>query len=503
MTPESLYAQRASAIARDVRSGERSAVSVVDQALARIDAVDTAVGAYLEVFREDALSRAANLDARRESGESLGALAGVPVALKDNLSFEGHQLTCGSKILGEYTAKYTATAVEQLLAADAIPIGRVNLDEFAMGSSCENSALAVTRNPWNLDMVPGGSSGGSAAAVAASTVPLALGSDTGGSIRQPAAFCGVVGVKPTWGRVSRYGLVAFASSLDQIGPLTRSVEDAALAYEVIAGHDPRDSTSLEHEVKSARTELGEGIEGLRVGLVEQVDAAGLKSDVFENWQSTLGQLEALGARVQPVSLPNLEASIAAYYVLANCEASANLSRFDGVRYGYRDSTAQNLNEVYFRSRSAGFGPEVKRRIMLGTFALTSGYYDAYYGRARGVVRALALQMGRAFESVDVLVTPSAPSGAFGLGEKADDPLAMYLSDVFTTPASLTGIPAISVPTGFDARGLPLSLQIMAPHLEEVRAFRVAAAVEGALALDREPPALTNGVHASAAQGSGS
>ncbi|MCY3972253.1 MAG: Asp-tRNA(Asn)/Glu-tRNA(Gln) amidotransferase subunit GatA [Acidobacteria bacterium] len=477
------------ALAAAVRSGERTAVDTVAQAFTRIEEVDASVGAFLELWRDEGIERASEIDRRRDSGETLGPLAGVPTALKDNLSLAGHELNCGSKILSGYRAPYTAGAVERLLAADAVPVGRVNMDEFAMGSSCENSALAVTRNPWNLDMAPGGSSGGSAAAVAAAEVPLALGSDTGGSIRQPAAFCGVVGVKPTYGRVSRYGLVAFASSLDQIGPLTRTVRDAALALGSIAGPDARDSTCSDLPVENYLESIEDGIEGLKVGTIREVRTSALDEDAAEGYGWALRALEAAGAELIEVSVPLIEAAVATYYVLANSEASANLARFDGSRYGHRATGARSLQRMYTDSRSEGFGSEVKRRIILGTFALSSGYYDAYYGRAAHIAEAMRQQFASAFDAVDLLVTPTCPSGAFARGERVDDPLSMYLSDVFTTPPSLVGIPGVSVPCGLDSRGLPLGLQILAPPFADAMALRAARAVELAIGFECSPEAI--------------
>ncbi len=473
------WQQSAESIAAAVRAGETSAVDSVRAALARLRSVDPLIEAYLVVREAEALDEAADLDRRRAAGEALGPLAGVPIALKDNLNLTGGQVSCGSRILEGYVAPYTATAVERLIAAGAVVIGKCNLDEFAMGSSCENSAFHPTRNPWDLGTVPGGSSGGSAAAVAAATVPLALGSDTGGSIRQPAALCGVVGLKPTYGRVSRYGLVAFGSSLDQIGPLTRTVRDAALALGVMAGADPLDATSSRSPVPSYLEGIEDGIAGRRVGVVREIDAASFAADVRESWAATLAALRALGADLVEVSVPSLDAAIAIYYVLANCEASANLARFDGVRYGRRDRDARDLLGMYVGSRSTGFGPEVKRRIMLGTFALSSGYAEAYYGRARGVLEGLRGQFRTAFAGVDLIATPTSPTAAFALGEKVDDPLAMYLSDIFTVPANLVGLPGIAVPSGLDARGLPLSLQLLARPFDETTLLRAARAFEAA------------------------
>lgn len=483
-------AMTAERLAAAIRSGERNAVDAVEAAFARIDDVDASVGAFLELWRDEAAERAADIDRRRNEGLPLGPLAGVPTALKDNMSLAGHELNCGSRILTGYRAPYTAGAVERLVAAGAVPVGRVNMDEFAMGSSCENSALATTRNPWNPAMAPGGSSGGSAAAVAAAEVPLALGSDTGGSIRQPAAFCGVVGVKPTYGRVSRYGLVAFASSLDQIGPLARNVRDAALALGAIAGPDPRDSTCSEEPACDFLERIEDGIEGLKVGTIREVGTSALESDAARGFEQALETLARCGAELVDVSVPLVEAAVATYYVLANSEASANLARFDGSRYGHRAAGARSLAEMYTGSRSEGFGPEVKRRIILGTFALSSGYYDAYYGRAARIAGALRQQFSEAFDKAELLVTPTSPSGAFKLGERVDDPLAMYLSDVFTTPTSLAGIPGISVPCGLDSRGLPLGLQILARPFADGTALRAARAFERETGFECRPEAVS-------------
>ncbi len=468
-------------VARRVRSREVSAAEVTAAALARTAEVEPLIAAYLEVFEDEARQRAAEIDRRIAAGEDPGPLAGVPVALKDNLNLTGHRLTCASRILEGYVAPYTATAVERLLGAGAVILGRANMDEFAMGSSCENSAYQTTRNPWDLSKVPGGSSGGPAAAVAAGSVPLSFGSDTGGSIRQPAALSGVVGIKPTYGRVSRWGLVAFASSTDQIGPLAKNVRDAALGLQVIAGPDPRDATCSERPAEDYLAGIEEGIAGLKVGVIRDIDVAGLSPASARGWREGLGFLERAGAEIVEVSVPSLDAAISVYYVLATSEASANLARFDGVRYGRRNSSgtnrADNLAELYVASRSQGFGPEVKRRIMLGTFALSSGYYEAYYGRAQAVRERMRRELDAAFEQADLLVTPTSPTPAFGIGEKADDPLAMYLSDIFTTPANLAGLPAFAVPTGLDDEGLPQSLQIMGRMFDEATVFRACRAVE--------------------------
>jgi len=485
-------------IAGRVRAREVSAADVLESCLARTARVEPLISAYLEIFADEARERAAAIDRRLAAGEEPGPLAGVPVALKDNLSLEGHALTCASRILTGYVAPYTATAVERLLAAGAVPVGRCNMDEFAMGSSCENSAYQRTRNPWHLGTVPGGSSGGPAAAVAAGSVPLSFGSDTGGSIRQPAALCGVVGVKPTYGRVSRYGLVAFASSTDQIGPIARSVRDSALALEVIAGADPRDATCATEPVGSYLAAIEQDIAGLKVGVIREIDPTTLSAAAARNWRQSLDRLSAAGAELVEVSLPSLDAAIAVYYVIATSEASANLARFDGVRYGRRAEGADNLIDLYFESRSEGFGTEVKRRIMLGTFALSSGYYEAYYGRARGVLERMRRELAAAFDKADVVVTPTTPTAAFRLGEKVDDPLAMYLSDIFTTPASLVGLPTVAVPSGSDDDGLPLSLQIMGRPFAEATVFRVSRAFEREVGWSVAPTFLGAGGGAGAA-----
>ena len=491
-----LWQLGAEEIARGVRTGELSAAAVVDACLARTREVEPKIDAYLTLFADEARERAAAIDRRVAAGETVGPLAGVPVALKDNLSLAGAPLTCGSRILDGYRAPFSATAVERLLAAGAVVVGKTNLDEFAMGSSGENSAFKPTRNPWHLGTVPGGSSGGSAAAVAAGSVPLALGSDTGGSIRQPAALCGVVGLKPTYGRVSRWGLVAFASSLDQIGPLARSVRDAALALGVIAGADGRDATASPLPVGDVLAGIEAGAGGLRVGVIREIEVAELGAESRRVWAAALDRLRAAGADLVEVSIPSVRAAIAVYYVVANCEASANLARFDGVRYGRRaaGAPAASLGELYVASRSRGFGAEVKRRIMLGTFALSAGYAEAYYGRARGVLERLRGEFDAALGEVDLVVTPTTPGGAFALGEKLGDPLAMYLSDVFTTPASLAGLPAVAVPAGRDDRGLPLSLQVMGRRHDDATVLRLARAFEREAGWRVDPP-LTGGAAA--------
>ncbi|MEM6456447.1 MAG: Asp-tRNA(Asn)/Glu-tRNA(Gln) amidotransferase subunit GatA [Acidobacteriota bacterium] len=473
-----LWQRSARDIAAAVRAGEVTAVAVFDACRARAEAVEPTIDAFLVLPSDADRTHAEAVDAKRARGETLGPLAGVPIAIKDNISLADAQLTCGSRILEGYVAPFTATAVARLLAADAVPFGRCNLDEFAMGSSCENSAFKPTRNPWRIDRVPGGSSGGPAAAVASGCVPLALGSDTGGSIRQPAAFCGVVGLKPTYGRISRYGLVAFASSTDQIGPLTRDVDDAALALAVMAGADPNDATCLTDPVDDGWTadlDASGDLAGLRLGVPTETDIDALDDDVRSAWRATLARLEAAGATIDAVALPALPLAVPMYYVIAPSEASANLSRFDGVRYGHRAASPDDLTALYHRSRSEGFGAEVKRRILLGAFALSSGHYDAYYGRAQAARAAMRAQFATAFRAVDALITPTAPTGAFGLGARVDDPVAMYLSDIYTTPASLVGGPGLSVPCGVDADGLPLGLQIMTRRRDERGALRIGRA----------------------------
>ena len=460
-----------------VRSGERSARSVVDEALAVTAAGDGTVHAFLHLLEEEARQAADAVDRAVAAGQDPGPLAGVPVALKDNLCTRGIPTTCSSRILDGWRPPYDATVVTRLRSAGAVVVGKTNMDEFAMGSSTENSSSGPTRNPRDLARVPGGSSGGSAAAVAAGFVPLALGSDTGGSIRQPAAFCGVVGMKPTYGTVSRYGLVAFASSLDQIGPFAASVADAALLLEVIAGHDPADSTSLAGPAPAASRSLGAGVAGLRVGLCpELVDGAA--PDVAGRVHQAAEALAAAGASVEPVSIPELRYGLSAYYLIAPAEASSNLARYDGVRYGLRVGAA-DVTAMNTATRTAGFGAEVKRRIMLGTYALSAGYYDAYYGQAQRVRTLVIEAFARAYQRVDVVLGATAPSTAFAIGDRVDDPMAMYLSDVCTIPSNLAGHPAISVPFGTGDDGLPIGVQVLAPALGEELLFRVAAAVEAA------------------------
>ncbi len=455
--------------------GEFSVREVVESYLDRAE-TKADLNAFISLEPEGAIRRAEEVDRRIRAGEA-GRLAGLVVAVKDNIVIGGQRTTCGSRILAEYVSPYTATVVEKMLAEDAIIIGKTNMDEFAMGSSNETSYFGPARNPHDPDRVPGGSSGGSAVAVAAGLCCAALGSDTGGSIRQPAALCGVVGLKPTYGRVSRYGLVAYASSLDQIGPLAHTVYDASLLAEVIFGYDPRDSTSVDKPVPEIVESLDEGVKGLRIGLPREYFGEGLQAEVREATQKAARALEAAGATVEEVSLPHTDYAIATYYILATAEASSNLARYDGARYGYRSAESRTLEEMYVNSRSEGFGVEVKRRIMLGTYVLSAGYYEAYYRRAQKVRTLIRRDFLRAFETCDVVLTPTSPTTAFRLGEKVDDPLTMYLSDVYTVSVNLAGLPAVSVPFGTDSAGLPIGVQVIGRTFDEATVMRVAAALE--------------------------
>ena len=473
------------ALAAAVRAGERSAVEVVDEHLARVDARDGELHAFNLVTADEARAHAAEIDRAVAEGDDPGPLAGVPLALKDNMCTRGIPTTCSSRILDGWRPPYDATVVQRLRAAGAISLGKTNLDEFAMGSSTENSAFGPTRNPHDTDRVPGGSSGGTAAAVAAGFTPLGIGSDTGGSIRQPASFCGVVGMKPTYGAVSRYGLVAFASSLDQIGPFATNVADAAALYDVIAGPDPLDSTSIADYSPAASAVLDDGVEGLRVGVVRELSGGaggveGLAPDVLARSAAAVEVLAAAGAKVDEVSVPSATLGLSAYYLVAPAEASSNLARYDGVRYGLRVDAA-TTGEMNTASRTAGFGDEVKRRIMLGTYALSAGYYDAFYGKALKVRTMMLQDFARVYEDFDVLVTPTAPTTAFPLGERTADPMTMYVNDVCTIPSNLTGHPGISVPFGFGDDGMPVGVQVLAPALGDALTFRVAAVLEAAAA----------------------
>jgi aspartyl-tRNA(Asn)/glutamyl-tRNA(Gln) amidotransferase subunit A len=473
-----------------VATGEASAVEVCRAFLERVRAVEPRLKAFRAVLEEAALRDAAGVDADRRSGRPPGPLAGVPVAVKDVLCVRGAPATCGSRILENFVPTYDATCVARLRAAGAVVIGKTNMDEFAMGSSTENSAYGPTRNPWDLARVPGGSSGGSAAAVAADASPAALGTDTGGSIRQPAALCGVPGMKPTYGRVSRYGLVAFASSLDQVGPFGRTVEDVARILQVIAGHDPLDSTSAPKPVPDYLAALGRGASGLRIGVPAEYFPQGMDPMVEGAVRSALRAAEGVGATVREIALPHTEYAIPTYYIIATAEASSNLARYDGVRYGRRATAADDLSALYVRTRSDGFGAEVKRRIMLGTYVLSAGYYDAFYLKGQKVRTLIRRDFERAFEQVDAIVTPTSPTPAFRLGEKTDDPLAMYLSDIFTVTINLAGLPGISIPCGLTPDGLPIGLQIIGRPFDEETVLRLAAALEGELKFrDRRPAVL--------------
>jgi aspartyl-tRNA(Asn)/glutamyl-tRNA(Gln) amidotransferase subunit A len=459
-----------------IARGEVTSLDVAQDLIATIEERDPALHAYLEVAGDETIAAARELVGAKEARDVRAfPLFGVPIAVKDNICTVGTRTTCGSRVLEHYRSPYAATAVERLTAAGALVVGKTNLDEFGMGSSTENSSVGATRNPWNAQRVPGGSSGGSAAAVAADMAFAALGSDTGGSIRQPASFCGVVGVKPTYGRVSRYGLVAFASSLDQVGPIAKNVRDAALVLKIVCGRDERDATSL--AVPPPDTSLERGLEGLTVGIPRAFLEGNLDRAVAENLERVARDLEASGVTVRGVDLPSARHAVATYYVLANAEASANLARFDGVRYGYRAPECDDLISMVTRTRSVGFGAEVKRRVLLGTYVLSAGYYDAYYAQAQKV-RSLAIEdFDRALAQCDVVMTPTAPTPAFELGEKTEDPVAMYQSDVLTIPASLAGLPAVSIPSGLSDGRLPLGVQLVGRALDEETVLRAAYGVE--------------------------
>jgi aspartyl-tRNA(Asn)/glutamyl-tRNA(Gln) amidotransferase subunit A len=478
------------AAADRVRRRELSAVDLTRAALARIAAVEPQVGAFLSLAEAEAIAAAQAVDRRVAAGQDPGPLAGVPVGIKDNICTAGLRTTAGSRILEKFVPSYDATVVARLRQAGAVVIGKLNCDEFGMGSSTENSALGITRNPWDGARVPGGSSGGSAAAVTAGECFAALGTDTGGSVRLPAAFCGCVGLKPTYGRVSRYGVIAYASSLDQVGPLAREVGDAAAVLEAIAGHDPADSTAAPKSVPSYAAGLDGKVGGLRVGLPREYFVEGMQPEVEAAVRKAVDELERLGARVESVSLPFTEYAIATYYLIATAEASSNLARYDGVRYGLRDvGRGTGLGEMYETTRAAGFGAEVKRRIMLGTYALSAGYYDAYYLKAQQVRTLIRMDFQKAFECCDALVTPVAPTTAFRIGEKVDDPLTMYLSDIFTISVNLAGLPALVVPCGVDGAGLPIGLQLIGRPFDEPTLLRVGHAYEQATEWRRRRPTL--------------
>jgi len=465
-----------------LKKREVSAIEVTRAYLNRIDNVDPKIRAYLTVTADKALAQAEDADRRLKKADAVTPLTGIPMGIKDVICTRGIRTTCGSKILENFVPPYNATIMEKLEAHGAIMLGKLNMDEFAMGSSTENSAYHPTRNPWDLERTPGGSSGGSAASVASRTCAGSLGSDTGGSIRQPASYCGVVGLKPTYGTVSRFGLVAFASSLDQIGPISRDVTDCALLLNAISGHDDRDSTSASRNIPDYTGFLTQGLKNYTLGIPKEYFISGLDSDVEKSVKHAISALESQGANVVEVSLPHTDYAVATYYIIAPAEASSNLFRYDGVKYGLRVADYKNLMDMYIKTRSQGFGPEVKRRIMIGTYSLSAGYYSAYYKKASQVRTLITRDFKRAFEKCDVLAAPVAPTAAFRLGEKIDDPLQMYLSDIFTIPVNLAGIPGISVPCGLTSNGLPIGLQLMAGHFEEAKLLTVAYNMELALGL---------------------
>jgi aspartyl-tRNA(Asn)/glutamyl-tRNA(Gln) amidotransferase subunit A len=471
---------------------ERSAVEVTQEYLNRIQTVEPKVRSLLQITADHALAQAQRVDQQIAAGEPIGLLAGIPTVVKDNLCTKGIPTTCGSRILQGFVPPYESTVTTKLLAAGAVMVGKANMDEFAMGSSTETSAYQITANPWDVQRVPGGSSGGSAAAVAAGECVVSLGSDTGGSIRLPASFCGVVGLKPTYGLVSRYGLVAYASSLDQVGPFGRTVEDAAIVLQAIAGHDPHDSTSLKVDVPDYLKALRPDLKiksRRRIGVIKETFGKGLDPVVEEAVTAAIAQLQELGAEIQVVSCPSFSYGLPTYYIIACSEASANLARYDGVRYGYRVKDADDLVTMYTRSRSQGFGTEVKRRIMLGTYALSAGYYDAYYLKAQKVRTLIKRDFEQAFEQVDVLISPTSPTTAFTIGEKTSDPLSMYLSDLMTIPVNLAGLPSMSIPCGFDGQGLPIGMQLIGNVLQEELLFQVAHAYEQATNWHYRTPTL--------------
>ena len=472
-----------------LKRGETTATAASESVFSRIKAVEDRVKSYITITQETARMQAAEADKRLKAGEAGSPLLGVALAIKDNMCTEGIRTTCASKILGNFIPPYDATVVQKLKQSGAVICGKPNLDEFAMGSSTENSGFFITRNPWDLERIPGGSSGGSAAAVAAGECIAALGSDTGGSIRQPAACCGVVGLKPTYGRVSRFGLVAFASSLDQIGPITKDVKDAAILMNEIAGHDLRDSTSADIAVPDFTQSLKKDVRDMRIGIPKEYFIEGMDPEVEKAVKEAVKTLEGLGATVVEVSLPHTSYAVATYYILATSEASSNLARYDGVKYGYRARNPKDLMDMYMKSRSEGFGAEVKRRIMLGTYALSAGYYDAYYKKGQQVRTLIKRDFDEAFKTVDVIATPTAPTAAFKIGEKSADPLQMYLSDIFTISVNLAGIPGISIPCGFTKNNLPIGLQLLGKHFDEESILRASFAYEQATGWYKKRPKL--------------
>jgi aspartyl-tRNA(Asn)/glutamyl-tRNA(Gln) amidotransferase subunit A len=460
-------------LSKKLREKEVSVSDIVKSVYKKIDEKDDKIQAYISLQKEEALKKAEEIQKEFENNEDMPALAGIPIAIKDNICTKGVATTCASKMLENFIPPYNATVIEKLEKNKAIIIGKVNLDEFAMGGSTENSAFKKTKNPWNIECVPGGSSGGSAAAVASYETILALGSDTGGSIRQPSSFCGVVGLKPTYGTVSRFGLVAFASSLDQIGPIGRDVEDVALLFNAICGHDEKDATSVNMKHPDYTKALENDIKGLKIGIPKEFFGEGINLEVKNSILKKLEELKDKGAVLEECSIPSIDYALSIYYIISSAEASSNLSRFDGVKYGYRTKTANGLTELYENTRSEGFGPEVKRRIMLGTYVLSSGYYDAYYNKALKARTIIRNEFNKAFEKYDVVIGPTSPTTAFKIGEKSDNPLEMYLADICTVPVNIAGVPAISVPVGFDKKGLPIGMQIIGKAFAEETLIRTA------------------------------
>jgi len=471
-----------------IKNGETSATQIIESVFDRINAVEERVHSYIRLMRDEALAAAKKADEEIEKGR-INTLTGIPIALKDIVCTKGINTTCGSRILHNFVPPYDATVVEKLRKAGAVFVGKANMDEFAMGSSTETSYFGVTRNPWDLERIPGGSSGGSATAVAADECIASIGSDTGGSIRQPAAHCGVVGLKPTYGRVSRFGLIAFASSLDQIGPLTKDVEDCALMMNVLAGYDPRESTSVPMEVPDYRQFVGRDIKGWKIGIPQEYFIEGIDPEVSAAVKKAITVVQACGGQCVDISLPHTEYCLAVYYIIAPAEACSNLARYDGVRYGHRASEVKDLLEMYKRTRREGFGAEVKRRIMIGTYALSAGYYDAYYKKASQVRALIRRDFDEAFQKCDVILTPTTPTPAFKIGEKTDTPLQMYLSDIFTISTNLAGNPGISVPCGFTAAGLPMGVQFLAGHFEEGKLIQIASAYEKNANIEKRRPQL--------------
>lgn len=472
-----LFEMTAASLSEKLRKKECSAVEITRSALTQIEKKEEQIGSFVTVCEERALKKAEEVDKKITAGEQLSPLAGIPVGVKDNICTEGTLTTCSSKMLYNFVPPYNATVVDKLENADAVIIGKCNMDEFAMGSSCETSYFKKTKNPWNPDYVPGGSSGGSASCVSAGEAVLALGSDTGGSIRLPASYCGVVGLKPTYGSVSRYGLVAFASSLDQIGPLGRSVEDVANLYAVICGRDPMDATSAVREYGAFGSQISRSVKGLRIGIPKEYFGDGVDPEIKSAVMNSIDMLVKEGAETVSVSLPSTDYALSAYYIISSAEASSNLARFDGVKYGYRAEGYANLTDMYEKTRSEGFGDEVKRRIMLGTFVLSSGFYDAYYKRAKQMQQKIAQEYAEAFSQCDLILTPTSPSTAFQIGERTDDPLKMYAADICTVTVNIAGLPAISVPCGTASNGLPIGLQMIGPKFSEQLLFNAAGCFE--------------------------